>query len=77
MLYSLWDIETNNLIAEYATQREALAVVLRGIAEHGPRDADSLSLDVEDEQGNVTTIAYGAALADIARKEFAASRLAG
>lgn len=77
MVFTLWDIETNNLVGEYSNQREALALVLRGIERNGPRDADSLSLDAEDERGEVTTIAYGRELADLARQEFAAAQLAG
>jgi hypothetical protein len=76
MIYALWDIETNNLVAEYEDQRSALALVLRGIERNGPRDTDSLALEVEDQAGNVITIAYGQTLADLAQKTFA-RQLAG
>lgn len=76
MLYTLWDIETNNLVAERSERREALALVLKGIEENGPGDTDVLSLDVEDDQGEVTTIAHGAALAELARRELSTGRLA-
>lgn len=76
MVYTLWDIATNNLVAERAERREALALVMQGLRENGPHDADALSLDVEDEQGEVTTIAYGAELAALARREFPAEQFA-
>lgn len=72
MVYTLWDIETNNLVAE---RREALALVMQGIKQNGPHDTDALSLDVEDDQGQVTTIAYGTELAELARREFPAEHL--
>lgn len=57
MVYALWDIETNNLMPEYGNLRDALALVLHGIEGNGPHDADTLSLDLEDESGHITTIA--------------------
>jgi len=77
MLYSLWDMETNNLVMEYDTERDALALVLEGIERNGPQDTDTLALDVEDEQGNVTSIAYGQALAELAKRELQPSPMAG
>ncbi len=74
MVYTLWDIETNNLVAE---RREALAVVMQGIKQNGSHDTDALSLDVEDDQGQVTTVAYGAELAELARREFPAEQFRG
>lgn len=77
MVYALWDTETNNVVAEYGNQRDALALVLRGIERNGPHDTDTLSLDVEDESGHIITIAYGCELAALARRELAKARLAG
>lgn len=77
MVYALWDIETNNLVAEYGNQRDALTLVLRGIERNGPHDTDTLSLDVEDESGHVTTIAYGQKLATLAHRELAKARVTG
>ena len=71
MMYALWDIETNNLVAEYDIQRDALALVIHGIERNGPHDADSLVLDLKDDLGRVTTIAYRADLAALAFNEFA------
>jgi len=77
MVYVLWDNETNNLVAEYRNQRDALGLVLRGIERNGPHDTDMLSLEVEDESGQVATIAYGRELAALAHREFAKARLPG
>ncbi len=70
MVCTRWDIETHNLVAE----REALAVVIQGIKQNGPHDTDALSLDVEDDQGQVMTVAYGA---ELARREFPAEQFRG
>jgi hypothetical protein len=63
VVYALWDTETNNLVAEYGNQRDAFALVKSGIERNGPRDTASLSLEVEDDLGRVTTLAHGADLA--------------
>jgi len=76
MVYTLWDNDPNNLVAEFGTRRDALALVLRGIERNGPHDTDTLSLDAEDETGQVTTVAYGEKLAVLARHEFATARVA-
>ena len=76
MVYTLWDNEPNNLVAEFGTRRDALALVLRGIERNGPHDTDTLSFDAEDETGQVTTVAHGEKLAVLARHEFATARVA-
>lgn len=76
-MYALWDIETNNLVAEYDNKQDALALVLQDIERNGPHDADSLSLDVEDDLGCVATMAHGADLAALAFKELSPSQRTG
>ncbi len=76
MLYSLWDIETNNLVAERRHRCDALSIDIEGIRRNGPHDTYALSLDVEDDDGEVRTIAYGAELAQLAKREFALEQLA-
>lgn len=71
MVYALWDADSHNLVAEYTTVHGALSLVPRGIERNGPRDTDSLALEVEDERGDVVPIAHGRALADLARRELA------
>ena len=77
MTYAPWDIETNNLVAEYTDKRDALALVLQGIERNGPHDTDPLSLDVEDNLGRLTTIAHGADLAALAFNTFSPNRRTG
>lgn len=74
MLYALWDTKTINLVDSYDNLLDALKLVLSGIERNGLQDADTLALDVEDEQGHVTPIAHGRALADLARHELRSSQ---
>lgn len=69
MIYALWDIETNNLVAEYDDLPAALALVFGGIERNGPGDTDSLMLMVETAAGEVQTIAHGQDLAKLAYRE--------
>lgn len=77
MLYTLWDFESSNLVAECDCERDALELVLAGIERNGPSVTDSLSLQVEDERGEVSTIAWGQRLADLAHRAFNPVRNAG
>lgn len=69
MVYTLWDIQTNNLVAEFGNAADALSMVRRGIKRNGSRDTEALALEVEDQEGDVREIAHGQALADLARSE--------
>lgn len=69
MVYALWDIRTNNLVAEYETLDDALNLVLRGIERNGERDTETLALEIENEQGQVSTVATGQELAKLARQD--------
>jgi hypothetical protein len=64
-------------VSTIAVGAQCIAPVLRGIERNGPHDTDTLSLDVEDETGRVTTIAHGQALAALAQRELAKERLSG
>ncbi len=66
MVYSLLDAESNNLVAEFDTATDVLALVRRGIERNGPNDTDTLVLEVEDEQGEVRVVAHGRRLAELA-----------
>lgn len=76
-VYALWERETHNLVAEYDNRHDALALVLRGIERNGPEDVASLVLDLDDDQGQVTTIAAGEALAAFAQDERHSAPLLG
>lgn len=77
MNYALWDIRADNMVGGFDNERDALALVLSGIERNGPEDTDTLYLNVEDDEGNVTFIAQGVELAEMARREFAAQRVTG
>lgn len=66
MIFALWDMESNNLVAQYGTLDEALDVVLRGIERNGDKGTESLIL--EDDQGEVSSIASGTDLVILARQ---------
>ena len=52
MHWELWDTETGNLVGDYDTEAEALAVVRAALARHGPDAAAWLALGVEhDDEG--------------------------
>ena len=69
MVYALWDSRTTNLIASYDNEREALALVLSGIARNGPHDTETLVLEVEDDAGELIASVQGAELAALARRK--------
>ena len=77
MTYTLWEIGSANLVQAYDNERDALALVLRGIERNGPDDTHTLALAVEDDDGNVTFLAQGQELTERARREFAGHSLAG
>lgn len=63
MAYELWDIEYGNLIADFSTEDEALAVVRKAIEVKGPDFITRLALGCEDDSGDSHPIAAGAARA--------------
>ncbi len=77
MIYALRDTKTNDLAMNRDNVRDALILVWEGIERNGPQDTDTLALYVEDDEGNVTSIAYGQALAERAKRELLASPFAG
>lgn len=77
MIRALWDTRTTNLIAAYDNERDALALVLSGIARNGPHDTDTLVLEVEDEDGELVSTMQGQELADLARQTLQPSATAG
>lgn len=66
MIYALWDIQTNNLVAEYDDLPAALDLVIRGIERNGLGDPDSHMLVAETAAGETRTIAHGQDLATLA-----------
>jgi hypothetical protein len=76
MVYSLWDTRTTNLIASYDNERDALLLVLSGIERIGPRDTDTLVLEIEDDQGELVASFQGKDLAALAHQKIQPSRIA-
>ena len=66
MMFQLWEAESANLVGSYATEEDALIVVRNAIEKHGREALDTIVLVREGARGRLTTIAEGAALADLA-----------
>lgn len=66
VIYDLWDLETANLIAEFATEDEALAAVRELIELNGSSYADALSLGYANETGEGGNVASDRALVTLA-----------
>jgi hypothetical protein len=50
MHWELWDTETGNLIGDYDSEAEALAVVRDALRRHGASVAETLALGVEHDE---------------------------
>jgi hypothetical protein len=68
MAYELWDVEFGNLLADFATEDAALAVVRDTVEARGADSITHLALAYEDENGDTHPIAAGLALADRAHR---------
>ena len=64
MAFELWDIESRNIVGDYATEAEALAVVRDLVHRDGPRPVESLLLAFEDDIGRTTPVASGTELVE-------------
>ena len=72
MHWQLWDIDSGNMVGDYDSEADALAVVREAIRRHGPTVVNALALGAEhDDEGgddaNLPPIIRGAAL--VARVE--------
>jgi hypothetical protein len=74
MVFELWNTESRNIVGAFATEAEALALVLDAIDEHGAEYVDTLAL-VLDDGDQATTLALGATLAVRARTSSAVASL--
>jgi hypothetical protein len=54
MHWELWDTESGNMVGDYDSEAEALAVVREAVRRHGPSVANTLALgaEFEDEGGD-------------------------
>lgn len=74
--YTLWETRSRNMVADFDSEHDALKLVWENIELNGPEIAESLALDVEDEQGEGYLIASGQELAERARREFSKEHVA-
>ncbi|MGI8406643.1 MAG: hypothetical protein ACR2OE_18090 [Thermomicrobiales bacterium] len=71
MYYELWDMRSNNLVADFDNERDALLLVLEARERNGDCDTDTLSLDICDDDGDTREtqeVIYGQALARYAHE---------
>lgn len=66
MTYELWDTETRNRVAVFASQEDALAAVRHTFAAQGRASAETLLLGSEDDDGEGKRIAAGHELLTLA-----------
>jgi hypothetical protein len=71
MHYELWTVPGGNIIDDFASEGEALALVRELTAGTPPDAADSLLLTLVRDDGSGVTIAAGAALTERARRHAA------
>ena len=67
MSYVLWDVETGNVVGDFATEDEALAVVRELLDDNAPDYVDALSLGRTDDDRGTRLVAEGQRLAALAR----------
>jgi hypothetical protein len=67
MHHVLWDVETGNLVGDFATEAEALSAVRDLLDANEPDYANALSLGITQNDGATRMIAEGGRLADLVR----------
>jgi len=60
--FEIWDSQSNNLVAHFATESDALALIQDAIGRHGPACIEFLVLLRIGPRGGLSTVATGAAL---------------
>lgn len=61
-------MKSNNLVADFDNERDALLLVLEARARNGDADTDTLSLDICNDDGETQRVIYGEALARYAHE---------
>jgi len=72
MTFEVWDQATGNLIGEFAEASDAYQLVGEILQDEGLAGVRSLTLLVEDDQGNSKQVASGDQLASLAQRAPAA-----
>jgi hypothetical protein len=62
MIYSIWDVEFNNLVGAYETEAAALESVRELVELNGSDYGESLALGGQEEDGPLLMLAEGGAL---------------
>jgi hypothetical protein len=65
-MFQLWDEESANLVGSYSTEDAALSIVRDAVEKHGREAIDTILLLREDAGEQLTEIAAGVALVDLA-----------
>jgi hypothetical protein len=66
MMFQLWDEESANLLGSYSTEDAALSIVRDVVEKHGREAIDAILLIRDDTEEQLTEIASGVALVDLA-----------
>ncbi len=72
VLYELWDYESRNLLADFPSKAEALAMVRDVVRQHGRAYVTAWALGRTDDAGLDEPLLEGLALADEALKPVSA-----
>ena len=64
--FELWDLVSRNVVGEFSTELQALALLRALAEERGWAEANSFALVREDEHGDSVTLAAGSVLVDLA-----------
>jgi hypothetical protein len=67
MSFEIWEMQTGNLVASFAREEDALALVRDAMNDHGESYIATLALVREDDDGQSVTVATGYALVERAR----------
>jgi hypothetical protein len=62
MTYELWDTDVGNLVAHRQSDVETALLIRALVDHHGTAQADSLSLSIDDADGNQEQLLTGAGL---------------
>jgi hypothetical protein len=68
MHYELWDLESGNLVGDFDTEAEALAVVEELRAENSAAYVEALALAQANDSGTRESMVQGTALATLAER---------
>lgn len=63
MIWTIWDLDSGNLVGAYDTEQEALGVLRRAIKAYGASYTDGLVLGTEDSEGQPKAVVEGHELA--------------